>query len=113
MLFRSLPMNGAVWTGSPMWTLFAKMSSDFDRETLAALSGRSARRNVISIHAPLPPAKETILAGNSTMAAAAVGSRETEHALAEGWTSTVHALHQSGRSTRRFLRRLTGVPKEQ
>jgi hypothetical protein len=90
------PLNGALWTGSPDWSLFGKMSTDFPELVLARAQRAGTDGDgdgIISSEVEIPPTREVLLGGNATIGA-----------VAKSLTATGNSLLISTRAVGRFLR---------
>jgi len=73
-------LNGAVWADSGLWSLAAKMKTDFGETALAQLDG-SPRAGVIPLNASRRSAQAVISAAGAPVDALQTGNRHTGSAL--------------------------------
>jgi hypothetical protein len=108
------PMNGAVWIGSPNWSLASKMATtDFPADAIARLNelpqtevarfnpGRHPAQGVISISSTTAGALGT--SGKDTVDAVALATDSTEDALDKSYRHTSKALSTSARHVSAFV----------
>lgn len=108
------PMNGTIWSASPVWPLGAKLArSDFSPESVARL-GQLPDSDVAWVFPSKRPVQAAIAAGSSTADALDKSNRKTDTAilLAEGKTGNAldathdkvkRSLRSSARNAWRFL----------
>jgi hypothetical protein len=112
-----VPMNGAVWAKSPLWSLKAKMRPDFSEDVIARLE--DGENQIISLNIPPPPTQALLLSGNSTFTALVTSTGSAGDALltggAESLNATGKALRHTGKSLLLVVRklRLTRSDKKQ
>jgi len=96
----AVPMNGAVWTGSPEWTLAVKMDrSDFP-DALVARVDQLAVARIAWANPERQPFQSVVRNGNSALGAVATSGRATDTALDLADNRTGKALAGASGSTR-------------
>jgi len=106
------PLNGALWTSSPLWPLSVKMQPVFNEPVVAQLSesdgiiplneSSRVKKGVIRRAGITADALET--GHDHTGAAMATGSEKTGDAVSTGYSSTKSSLRRAAGAVGRWFR---------
>ena len=114
-------MHGAVWVGSPLWPLVAKMGGDFTEASIARLErgdgipvesneSRGSVKGTIYVANSVADSLETSEANTSS--ALNTANEQTGNALSKSAKATAEALKKSAKAVGRFLHMDGGEEKK-